>query len=138
MVGWVLVVAGVAALVLPGPGLLLLLAGLVLLSQNYEWAARRVDPVKAKAFGLAKAGVSSIPRILLSAVGAAALIAAGVFWWTDPRIPVIGPIGPDLPLGGWGTGMSLTLSGLVAGGLLVYSLRRWRGEAVSGIAPTEA
>lgn len=138
VVGWVLVIAGVAALVLPGPGLLLLLAGLVVLSQNYEWAARRVDPVKTKAFGLAEAGVSSIPRILLSATGAAALIAGGIFWWVDPRIPVIGPIGPDLPLGGWGTGLSITVSGLVAAGLLVYSIRRWRGPASSGTSPTEA
>jgi Putative transmembrane protein (PGPGW) len=130
--GWVLVVAGVAALVLPGPGLLLLLAGLVVLSQRYDWAERRVEPVKAKAFALAKAGVDSVPRILLSAAGAAALIAIGIFWWVDPRIPTIGPIGPDLPLGGWTTGISVIVSGLVAGALLVYSIRRWRGEAASG------
>ena len=46
ILGWVLVLVGVAALVLPGPGLLLLLAGLVVLSQEYEWAERRVEPVK--------------------------------------------------------------------------------------------
>lgn len=129
--GWVLVVAGVAALILPGPGLLLLLAGLVVLSQRYDWAARRVEPVKAKAFGVAKAGVASIPRILMSSTGAAALIAVGILWWVDPRIPRIGPIGPDLPLGGWTTGLSVILSGVVAAALLVYSIRRWRGEATS-------
>jgi hypothetical protein len=131
VVGWVLVLAGVAALVLPGPGLLLLLAGLVVLSQHYEWAERRVEPVKKKAFALAKAGVASIPRIILSATGAAALIAVGIFWWVDPQIPEIGPIGPDLPLGGWTTGLSVIVSGLVAGSLIVYSIRRWRGEAAS-------
>ena len=129
--GWVLVVAGVAALILPGPGLLLLLAGLILLSQRYEWAASRVEPVKEKAFGMAKAGVASVPRILLSATGAAALIAVGIIWWIDPRIPEIGPIGPDLPLGGWTTGISVIVSGVVAAALLLYSIRRWRGEAVA-------
>jgi Putative transmembrane protein (PGPGW) len=128
--GWVLVVAGVAALILPGPGLLLLLAGLILLSQRYDWAASRVEPVKKKAFGMARAGVASVPRILLSATGAAALIAVGIVWWIDPRIPEIGPIGPDLPLGGWTTGISVVLSGLVAAALLIYSIRRWRGEAI--------
>ena len=44
--GWTLVVAGVAALILPGPGLLLLAAGLVVLSQQYAWAARRLEPGK--------------------------------------------------------------------------------------------
>lgn len=126
--GWVLVVAGVAALVLPGPGLLLLLAGLVVLSQRYEWAERRVEPVKAKAFAVAKAGVTSVPRILLSSIGAAALIAAGVVCWVDPRIPEIGPIGPDLPLGGWTTGLGVIVSGIVAAALLAYSVRRWRGK----------
>ena len=131
VVGWLLVIAGIAAVVLPGPGLLFLLAGLVVLSQHYDWAERRVEPVKAKAFDLAKAGVASIPRILLSATGSAALIAVGIFWWVDPRIPEIGPIGPDLPLGGWTTGISIVVSGLVAAMLLVYSIRRWRAEAVS-------
>ena len=81
VLGWVLVLAGVAALVLPGPGLLLLLAGLVVLSQEYEWAERRVEPVKEKAFEVAKAGVSTVPRIVMSALGALCVIAAGVVWW---------------------------------------------------------
>lgn len=131
VVGWLLVVAGVVALILPGPGLLLLLAGLVVLSQHYEWAERRVEPVKDKAFALAKAGVASTPRILLSVTGAAALVAVGIFWWVDPQIPEIGPIGPDLPLGGWTTGISIVVSGLVAAALIIYSIKRWRGEALA-------
>jgi uncharacterized protein (TIGR02611 family) len=49
IIGWILVVAGVAALVLPGPGLLMIFAGLVILSQEYEWAERRLEPVKVRA-----------------------------------------------------------------------------------------
>ncbi len=129
--GWILVLVGVAALFLPGPGLLLLLAGLVVLSQEYDWAAQRVEPVKKKAFEVARSGVTTYPRIVLSALGALVLMAIGVVWWLDPEIPEIGPIGPALPFGGWPTGTTLILSGLVALGLLVYSIRRWRSEAVA-------
>ena len=131
LVGWLLVIVGVAALALPGPGLLLLLSGLVVLSQEYDWAERRVDPVKEKAFDVAKQGVSTYPRIALSALAACAVIAAGVFWWLAPDIPEIGPVGPELPLGGWATGSSIIVSGVVALALLVYSVKRFRAEAVA-------
>ncbi len=129
VVGWLLILAGIVALILPGPGLLLLLAGLVVLSQEYEWAECRVEPVKEKAFDVARAGVASYPRIALSALGGAAVVAVGVWWSLDPEIPEVGPLGPSLPLGGWPTGSSIVLSGLVALGLLVYSVTRFRGEA---------
>ena len=128
--GWVLLLAGLAALILPGPGLLLVLAGLVVLSQEYPWAARRVEPVKQRAFAVTKAGVSSWWRILGSFLGAAGLIAAGVIWWINPTIPELGPIGPKLPFGGWATGFSISVSGMVAMGLLVYSVVRFREVAV--------
>lgn len=131
IVGWLLVLLGVAALVLPGPGLLLLLLGLVVLSQEYDWAERRVDPVKEKAFDVARQGVSTVPRIILSALGACAVVAVGVAWGMDPDIPTIGPVGPKLPVGGWATGSSIILSGLIALGLLIYSIKRFRPEAVA-------
>ena len=71
-VGWVLVVAGIAALVLPGPGLLMVFAGLVLLSQQYDWAERRVEPVKKRALKAAAEGVETWPRIVMSTAVAAA------------------------------------------------------------------
>jgi hypothetical protein len=129
VLGWALVVAGVAALVLPGPGLLLLLSGLVVLSQEYEWAERRVEPVKEKAFDVAQAGVASYPRIVMSALGGLAVLAVGVLWWVNPDIPEVGPVGPNLPFGGWATGSTLILSGLIALGLLAYSVKRWEREA---------
>jgi uncharacterized protein (TIGR02611 family) len=49
ILGWVLVVVGIAALILPGPGLLALAAGLAILSQQYEWAEKRVRPVERQA-----------------------------------------------------------------------------------------
>ncbi|MGI8614299.1 MAG: PGPGW domain-containing protein [Nocardioidaceae bacterium] len=126
--GWLLVLAGIAALALPGPGLLLLLAGLVILSQEYDWAGRRVEPVKERAFEAAAAGVRTWPRVVLSALGALAVVAVGVVWWLDPVIPTVWIIGPRLPLGGWSTGLGVVVSGLAALALLAYSMRRFRGE----------
>jgi hypothetical protein len=136
VLGFVLVIAGIAALILPGPGLLLLLAGLVVLSQEFEWAERRVEPVKKRAFDVARAGVETVPRIVLSTLGALGLLAVGVVWIVNPTVPEIGPFGPHLPAGGWATGSSIALSGLVALGLVVYSVKRFRVDAAEGSLST--
>lgn len=128
ILGWFLLLLGVAALLLPGPGLLMLVAGLVILSQEYDWAERRVEPLKVKAFAVAAYGVRTWPRILGSMLGGLAVVAAGVLWFLDPEIPEIWVIGPRLPFGGEAAGLSIVLSGLVALALIAYSVRRFRGH----------
>ena len=125
--GWLLLVIGVAALVLPGPGLLLVAAGLAVLSHEYPWAMRRLRPVRDKAFSVAAAGVQSVPAIVLSALVALTLVGVGILWGIRPESPSWWPLSPRwwLP-GGWGTGTSLIGSGAIAAGLLVYSYRRFR------------
>ena len=127
VVGWGLLVLGVAALVLPGPGLLLLAAGLAVLSQQYDWARKRLDPVKEKAFALAAASVRSGPSIVLTALIAVLVAAVGVCWGLKPAPPSWWPLSQRwwLP-GGWGTGSSLIGSAVIALGLLVYSYHRFR------------
>lgn len=132
VLGWVLLVVGVLALVLPGPGLLMLLAGVVILSQEYDWAERRVEPIKVKAFAVAASGVRTWPRVLVSVLGALTVVAAGALWYLDPKIPELWVLGPGLPLGGQATGLSIALSGLVALALIGYSVRRFRGRAETG------
>lgn len=129
VLGWVLLLAGLAALVLPGPGLLLVLSGVLVLSQEYAWAERRVDPLKRKAFEVAAAGVETWARICLSALGGLSLVVAGVVWCLEPTIPQVWILGPRLPFSGWPAGSSLILSGLVALGLLVWSVQRLRDPA---------
>ena len=127
IIGWLLIVGGIAALVLPGPGLLMLAAGLVILSQEYEWAERRVEPIKNKALRGAAEGVETTFRITLSTLFALGLIACGVLWIWGPAVPDWWPF-PSwtwLP-GGRATGITQVLSGLVALGLIVYSYRRFR------------
>jgi hypothetical protein len=125
--GWTLVVAGLAALVLPGPGLLLLFAGLAVLSQQYTWAERRMHPVREAALRTAADGVATWPRILMSTTAAVGLVAAGVVWGIGPDAPDWWPLHEDWWLvGGWTTGATIILSGLLALGLLAWSYRRHR------------
>jgi hypothetical protein len=137
IVGTLLLVAGLAALVLPGPGLLLVLLGLVVMATEFEWAARRVDAVRNKAFDVAAAGVATWPRIVASTLSGFLVVAAGIVWWADPSIPTIWIVGPDLPFGGWATGSMIVLSGLIALALIGYSLRRfrWGGDEPPGSRP---
>jgi putative transmembrane protein PGPGW len=44
--GWVLTIVGLALLILPGPGILLLLPGLTLLSTESQWVRRQLRRVR--------------------------------------------------------------------------------------------
>lgn len=129
VVGWALVLAGIAALILPGPGLLLLAAGLFVLSQQYEWAERRVDPILDRALIGAATGVDSLWKVVLSALFALGLVACGVLWIKSPGAPDWWPLteGWWLP-GGAATGSTQIASGIVALGLIVWSYRRYHGK----------
>lgn len=127
VIGWTLVVLGIAALVLPGPGLLMLVGGLAVLSQQYVWAERKLHPVKKQAYKAARIGVKTWPRIAISALGALAFMTLGIIWMFQPPIPDWWPFNGDLWLfGGWGTGLSLVLSAIIALTLLGYSIHRFR------------
>ena len=59
VVGVALVAAGLAMLVLPGPGLLVIIAGLAVLATEFVWARVALDKAKeraAKAGSMAKQG----------------------------------------------------------------------------------
>jgi len=139
ILGWFLVVAGVILMPLPGPGLLILLSGLIVLSQEYEWAERRLEPVKEKAIEGAKDSVATYPRIVLTALSATAIVAVGVWVWSDPVVPEIWIVGPELPfgLGGWPTGSTVILSGLIAWGVLIYSIKVYRPVALKERAKSD-
>lgn len=127
VLGWLLIAAGVAAIVLPGPGLLLLALGLWVLAKFYRWADRLLDPVKRAAYRGAAESVTSWPRIILSSLLALALIGIGVLWGVQPAPPDWWPIAERWWLiGGWGTGVFLIASGLLALGLLGWSMKNFR------------
>lgn len=116
--GGVLLLIGVALLVLPGPGLLLVFAGVVLLARAVPALDRFVAPVRVRAMRAAEESVSSRWRIAGSVLVGLFLLAAGVAWG----------LVPELPYSGWATGASLLVSGLVLFALLWWSHRRLRAE----------
>ncbi|MCZ7433219.1 PGPGW domain-containing protein [Streptomyces sp. WMMC1477] len=125
--GGVLVLAGIAMLVLPGPGLLAVFAGMVLLARAVPALERHVEPVRARAMEAAEQSVSSSWRLAWSSLVGLALIGAGVAW----------ALVPGLPLGSWSAGTSLIVSGVVLWVLLAWSYRRVRAErARTAGAPT--
>lgn len=114
VVGGLLVVVGAVLMVLPGPGLIVVLMGVVVLSQEFAWARRVYEPVRYRAVQAAESSVATKLRIAGSTTAGLALVAAGVLWIVEPR----------LPFGGVSTGSSVILSGLLLLALLVYSYRR--------------
>jgi hypothetical protein len=126
--GWVLVLGGIAALILPGPGLLMLFGGLVILSQQYAWAERRVRPVEVRAKKAAADSVQTWPRIIGSVLGVCVLAAFGVLWIVDPPPPEWWPLRDSWWLvGGWATGATIIASAAIALAMIVYSFRHFRG-----------
>jgi hypothetical protein len=127
--GWLLVVAGIAALVLPGPGLLMIFGGMAILSQQYDWAEKRLAPVKKRALGAAEESVETWPRIVFGVVCGLVVIGLGFFWGLGPDAPGWWPVDERWWLfGGWGPGTTLILSGMIGIGLIIYSFRRFRSE----------
>lgn len=125
--GWFLVLVGLAALVLPGPGLLALFAGMALLATQYAWAAKRLEPVKKAALRTAADSVASWPRILLSMLLVAGLAGAGLACGLRPPTPTWWPVADRwwFP-GGWGTGASLIASAVIGGAMIIYSFFNFR------------
>ena len=129
VVGWALLLIGVAALFLPGPGLLCIFAGLALLSQQYDWAERRLEPVRLRALRGAAEGVETWTRITVSTAGIVILVACGVLWILSPPAPAWWPMADSwwLPGGIW-TGVTQIGSGVIALALMVYAYRRFHGK----------
>jgi cell division protein FtsW (lipid II flippase) len=78
--GGLLLIAGVALLVLPGPGLLLVLAGLIVLANAFPAMQRFVAPVRKRATKAMEESVSSPLRLAFAVATGLVLIAAGVVW----------------------------------------------------------
>ncbi|GAA2001124.1 PGPGW domain-containing protein [Catenulispora subtropica] len=116
--GAVLVLIGLALLVLPGPGLLVVLAGLVTLAAVFPRLDRHVQAVRRQALKAAEDSVSSGWRLAGSVVLGVLMIGVGV------ALALV----PGLPFSGWQAGVSIIVSGLVVLGLLAYSHRRVRGR----------
>ncbi len=103
MLGWVLLVAGVALLILPGPGIVLVAAGLTVLSQEYPWARSRLKPIRARAIIVARTSVRSWLTVTISVIIPLGAMVIGAIWIWHPPVPAWWSFGDRwwLP-GGWG------------------------------------
>jgi divalent metal cation (Fe/Co/Zn/Cd) transporter len=114
--GTVILAVGAALLVAPGPGLLVILLGLIVLAVEYEWARRRLTAVRARALSAAeKAAASRVATASTILCGVGAIGLGGVLIFTDL-----------LPLSGAGIGASVALGGLTVLATMAYSIRELR------------
>jgi uncharacterized protein (TIGR02611 family) len=113
VVGGLLTLTGIALLVLPGPGFVLVAAGLAVLATQFAWAKRPLDYATNKAHQ----GMDEVARSRLRAVGtalfAAGLMAIGIADMTDLDIPFVNVLSAIL----------MIASGLFLVGTIVYARR---------------
>ena len=82
IVGFGLVAAGIAMLVLPGPGWAAIILGLIVLASEYAWARRLLDPVRRWAKKAADATLDPrVRRRNLIIAGLLVVVVAGVVAW---------------------------------------------------------
>ena len=76
--GFTVVGAGLALLVLPGPGVIVIIVGLAILATEFAWAERALDKTLGKASQAAGSVTGNLAGRVLLALSGCALIAAGV------------------------------------------------------------
>jgi len=59
--GFALLAVGVVLVVTPGPGLVVIIAGLAVLATQFTWAERALDTVKARAAAAREAALRRVP-----------------------------------------------------------------------------
>ena len=127
VLGGLLTLAGIALLVLPGPGFVLVAAGLAVLATRFSWAKKPLDYAKDKA----QEGVEEVAKSPWRAAGA--VLAALVL----VALGVLTLAGLDLPFTNAFTAVVLILSGLFLIGTVVFA-RRQRSSSRPGRAARRA
>lgn len=115
IVGVAVLLAGVAMLALPGPGVVVIIVGLVILATEFTWAEKALDRTTATAAGAAT-------KVTGNKSGQRALIASGVGL-------VIGGIVIAIV---WGqfriVGISIVLAGIISLATLLPPVQAWIEE----------
>jgi uncharacterized protein (TIGR02611 family) len=122
VLGGLLTLAGIAALVLPGPGFVLVAAGLAVLATRFSWAKKPLDYARDKA----EQGIEEVGKSPLRAIGAALAALALVV------VGVLALAGVDLPFVNALSAVVLILSGLFLIGTIVFA--RKQEQTVEAIA----
>ncbi len=112
ILGVAVLAAGVAMLALPGPGVVVIIVGLVILATEFAWAERMLDKTTAKAAGAAT-------KITGNRSGQLALAASGVGM-------IVGGVLVAVLFGGFlVVGISVALAGVIGLCTLLPQVQAW-------------
>jgi len=133
--GVLLLAVGVAMMILPGPGILLIVAGLAVLATEYVWARTLLVRAKKQAQKVQEAAVASKGRTAGSMVFALGL--AGLGLWMLLAEDVAWPVFDDLIAKVWSpvTGSILIVTGLILLTTTVLTLRLAKGHQTTHADP---
>ena len=126
ILGVAVLAAGVAMLALPGPGVLVIILGLVILATEFAWAERLLDRTTATAAGAAS-------RVTDNNTGRAALAFSGLAM-------IVGGIVTAVVFPGFlVVGISVAVAGVIGLVTLLPRVRSWIDDkAANGRAPATA
>jgi len=135
IVGAALLLVGLAMMVLPGPGIVLIVAGLAVLATEYVWARTLLVRAKRQAHSVQQAAVASPLRTAGSVAFALGMVAVGVLTYVvdDVSWPVLETQLDKV----WGPvmGTVLLVTGLVLLATTYLTIRAARGEATTYTGP---
>lgn len=99
VLGFALVVAGIAMLVLPGPGWATIILGLIVLASEYAWARRLLEPVRRWAKKAADAALDPRVRRRNLIIGGAllAVVVVACAWYVSAFGLTLGPVTGLIP-----------------------------------------
>jgi uncharacterized protein (TIGR02611 family) len=115
ILGTAVLLAGVAMLALPGPGVLVIILGLVILATEFAWAERMLDRTTATAAGAAV-------RVTDNNTGRAALAVSGL------AMIIGGIVGAVLFPNFLVVGISVAVAGVIGLVTLLPQVRAWIDE----------
>ncbi len=123
LIGVAILAAGVAMLALPGPGVLVIVVGLVVLATEFAWAERALDHTTRRAAGAANAVSGSSSGKAALALSGVGMIAGGI---------VIAVLLDDFVV----VGISIALAGVIGLCTLHPTVQAWIAEKAA--EPDEA
>lgn len=125
IVGVAVVIAGIVLLAAPGPGMLVIIGGLVILATEFEWAQRWLDYVVERAAGATtKVQGSKSGRIMLALSGLGLMVAGVVVIVFFSKWLV--------------AGISLIVAGVIGLCTLIPKVQDWIAEkSITGIDDTD-
>ena len=125
ILGLAVVTAGGAMLVLPGPGVIVIILGLVILATEFTWAERVLDRTTSTAAGAAsKVSSNGKGRAALAFSGVAMIVGGIVGSIMFPSFVVVG--------------VSVTVAGVIGLATLLPQVRTWIDEKAASPARTTA